>query len=377
MALYPTGSLPPSQPLSVVGGNDIAAASRSVANEYTLLLEEFSGKTKTAYQNAIGWAGLIPKTTMNGFQSEQFLYTSRIDADYKAPGQYFLANDGYRKTERTVTPDKPTYAEEALYGYDLQMSQIPDTSIVSREIGLVLSRIEEVKALKAAAKACLGNAQANGSDNFAVYLGGDGTTDYGLAANRTETLTGLTTTAALYASDGVLFHKALAGIAAKIWDFTAMSPASQGYRFIATPFFYEWMKLSDEFKVLLNRDFGAVTNRYGSYLGELEGMDIEGIPLSVSGLAAQVLGQNVTYGWKTGGTAGDNEPDVANKYTSDNSKLVGMVIAPDALHAAQVQGTMVDLWESKEADAIMLRGKTDAAFKPVDEVKAFAVILDT
>lgn len=375
MALVPS-NLPPDVGLSAIGGDNLAFGSRTPANEYALFLEQYSGKTKMAYQNAIGFAGMIPKTTMRGFQSEQFIYTSRVDGDYKAIGEYFTNGDDYRKTERSVTPDKPVYTEQAQYQYDLLMSQIPDTTIVSNEQGRFLARVEEVKALRAAAKACLGNAAANGTDNFAVYLGGDGTTDYGLAANRTQTLTGFTSASSLYSSgDGSEIHEALAAISASIWDLTGMSPAAQGYRFISYPGFYEWFTLTTEYKALINSDLNrAPQMNYGQFMADI-GLTIQDIPMVKAGLAQQALLTNVTYGWKTGGGAGVNEPDFANKYQSDNSKLIGMVIAPDALHGAQVQGTMVQAKDSFEVDGLLMRGKTDCAFKPVDNTKAWAIVL--
>jgi hypothetical protein len=263
---------------------------------------------------------------------------------------------------------------EYVEGYDAALSQIDDIARIATEQGRMLERAREQKACRALAKASLTDSYWNSTDNEAVFLGSDGTTDYGLASNRTQTLDSITSESLLLASDGNEMRKAISKVAEIMFDI-GINPAFNEARCVLIPKHWNWFHHSDAGIQTYDRDVNGVNLRSYANMMDTE-FSIDGIRLTQAPFMARAILQSVTYGWSSSGLNGF-ERDAATKYVNDNSKLVAVVYLPSAVYGAQVLGPQVDSYFDRSRRAQALWAGSDIAFKGIRTEYAFPIILDS
>lgn len=369
MTLHPA-STPPSFAPEVHGGSNIASSARTAANQWTQYATKFNVDTWNQYVDRRRICEFFMSADMsNGYRAQRILHGD-ASIEYGVPGGYFTSNESMKHQESFITPDRPVLYQEALDAFDLKLASYDHVAPHSIAAAKRFARFEEEKAIKALTKASLSNAPTG-----ITYYGWDESTDYALATNRTETLTGLASKAALLADASMsVVRKAFDNIATKIED---MGDDPSEYRAFLGNDLHRALVRSEEGLLLSDRDLNL---RGGDYAGGKTPWDINGIGLIPSPSVYKAYGVNVTYGFSTGGTTGDHELNFATKYSSDNSNVAFVIARNDAVSGLTVGGgvnmSIFDLPEHGEGGVVLFKGVFSQAYQPARVERAFALAYD-
>ena len=237
----------PNSSPTVGGGANIAASARTVSNDQTLFLKVWSGEYLDAYQEQLELGKLVATHTISNAKSYQWPTSGRATAGPKDPGQYTIGDDVVRFGEVEIFVDRPDYAEHFVDNIDELHSHYSIRRPLMLEQSRALARYTESKICGALSQA----AQTDVPTGITYSFGG---TDYGDATNRVFTLTGITSMAALRASDFTLVANAMADMNSLYYNL-GMDP-SQAY-LVLDPQTYMAFKRSAEGLKLINRDYNA------------------------------------------------------------------------------------------------------------------------
>lgn len=364
-----SGSIPPDFGLNVQGGSNIAASARTSTNQWTQFATRFAADIWDQYLDNRMLTTMMESDDMsNGYRAQRILATSgTVDYD-QVVGKYFKSNESMKRQEDFIVPDRPILYKEGedlfdgiLANYDILR---PHTIAMGKEF----VRADEEKCIKALTKAALSDVPTG-----ITYTGADsGSTDYGLAANRTVNLTTIASSAQFRAdTSGVELLKALDDIWEKIID-KGDDPSE--YTLTFAPGDYKHWVRTEQGIILSDKD---VNPGVGNYAGGIATWDVNGIKVAWNRYAGRAYGVNVTYGFKTGGNTGNMELDFANKYSSDNTGVLAVVHKRGAVTGLTVGGGLRARFKEDEMagefGVLQIKGAGSFAWKPARRECAYAI----